>query len=197
MQANEEQIMWLGLNAILEHVHIENASDSGLNETVLSLVPNAQRSMFGVSLVRVGEKRPWGHSFEFVRERLEADGNAHVEGDGSFVLCGQASCSEQNKLTLWLGQLPQIAQILPTNQWRDPAVTSESRMVWRIEGNLCDGAAGLDSISLNGWAPWSEWQKLLALIGPTNGLTPFTIQLHHFGVYVTLASDNSVNRSSA
>lgn len=189
MQANEEQTIWLGLNAILEHtVVLANATTISRMDSALSVVPTALQNELGLSSVQVGEKRPWGISFEEVRERLDTSGRAYVEGDGSFVLCGNAACLEQNKQTLWLGQLPQVVQFLPTNQWREPMANMEARtMVWRIEGNLCDGARGLDSISLNGWAPWTQWQSLLALIGPTSVEAPFTIQLHHYGVYASLA----------
>lgn len=189
MQANDEQTMWLGVNAILEHaVVLANSPTTSRMESALSLVPTKLRSELGLSLVQVGDKQPWGLSFEELRERLEASGKAYVEGDGSFVLCGNATCREHNQQTLWLGQLPQVVQVLPTNQWRAPTAHNEApTTVWRIEGNLCDGANGLDSISLNGWAPWTEWQSLLGLIGPTSIEVPFTIQLHHYGIYATLA----------
>jgi hypothetical protein len=184
--------MWLGLNAILEHVTVGRSHQvsHGIEELLNHAFGDEQT--MPLTIVQVGAKAPWGMTFEDIRQRLDDDGRAYLEGDGSFVLCGNQTCHENNRQTCWLGRLPKLAQVVSTTQWRsNSAEFPHPTIVWRIEGNLCDGAMGLDSISLNGWAPWPEWQKLFQLIGPRrlgsgpDGVYP-VLQLHHFGVYVEL-----------
>lgn len=185
--------MWLGLNAVMEHAHVM-PGDSMLSsvEQIFFELEQGRARQTEFRAVEVLEKSPWGRSFEDIRDRLETDGPAYVEGDGSFVLCGKAACSNENRTTLWCGQLPSIVDVQPTNQWRAPtAENSHPVVVWRIEGSLCDGAAGLDSISLNGWAPWAEWQRVFDLLGPiASHPTPFppssVLQFHHFGLYLPI-----------
>ena len=207
--------MWLGLNAILEHAHTSpppapfepSAPDtSSLEPSPLKprpferlgptfLAAASQRvgqtdSPFGIVPAFVTGKAPWGRSFEQITDAMVADGRIYYEGDGSFVLCGSEPCAETNRQTLWFGCLPQKIRIGDTPHWR--AATAEApnpAVVWRIEGNLCDGARGLDSVTLNGCAPWSEWLRLLELLRPipvsdSPALPCPVLQLHHFGQHV-------------
>jgi len=187
--------MWLGLNAVMEHAYVMPGDSSVCSvEQIFFEMEQGRARQTEFRAVEVIEKSPWGRSFEDIRERLETDGPAYVEGDGSFVLCGKAACSSDNRTTLWFGQLPSIINVLPTNQWRAPAAENAQPVtVWRIEGGLSDGANGLDSISLNGWAPWAEWQRVFELLGPIASLqTPFpassVLQFHQFGLYLPIAN---------
>ncbi len=203
--------MWIGLNCILEHAIVERligARDAstiepaGANESkfdgeferfLLDSISNAhQPAEFSAN--NILGKASWGRTFEEIVARLLADGRVYIEGDGSFVLCGTEPCGDHNRETLWYGKRPDKAGVAPTIQWRSPASDNPSpKCIWRIEGNLCDGASGMDSVSLNGWAPWSEWQQLFEWLGPVSNPddspqpTP-VLQLHHFGVYLAVST---------
>ncbi|MDP1564527.1 MAG: hypothetical protein Q8M16_24365 [Pirellulaceae bacterium] len=189
-KSNKDQAMWLGLNAILEHAQI---APMGITAwTIERILLDTELERAGPTEVRslqIIEKVAWGRSFEEIRARLHDDGRAYIEGDGSFVLCGNEACTVRNRQTVWCGQLPSLLRVVPTVHWREPNVENPLlSCVWRIEGNLCDGANGLDSISLNGWAPWSEWQRLFELLGPVfSSAAPVpprcVLQMHHFGTY--------------
>lgn len=185
--------MWLGLNAILEHAQIAPVGIMACTIEQLLLETESERACpTEFQTLQVIEKAAWGRSFEEIRARLHDDGRAYIEGDGSFVLCGNEPCTDKNRQTVWCGQLPNLVRVAPTGHWREP--TEEKPVpacVWRIEGNLCDGAKGLDSISLNGCAPWSEWQRLFELLGPVfSADSPAppraVLQLHHFGTYLAV-----------
>lgn len=206
--------MWIGLNCILEHAIVEclipSSGDSPAEPTVAReskflgdferLIPagmNISHRLAELSDNRILGKAPWGRRFEEIVARLQADGRVYVEGDGSFVLCGNELCGDHNRETLWCGQLPDKARVAPTIQWRNPASDNPCpKCIWRIEGNLCDGATGMDSVSLNGWAPWPEWQQLIDLLGPVSNPDDSTqstplLQLHHFGVYLAVLTGGS------
>lgn len=202
--------MWTGLNCILEHAIVErmiattdassaepstakeNKFDSDFEQLLPDSIKNApQTAVFLAN--RILGKAPWGRRFEEIVARLQADGRVYIEGDGSFVLCGNEPCGNHNRETLWYGQQPDKARVAPTVQWRNPSSDNPSpACVWRIEGNLVDGANGMDSVSINGWAPWAEWQRLFDLLGPVSNSdtspqpTP-VLQLHHFGVYLAVS----------
>ncbi len=187
--------MWLGLNAIMEHAQVvsKDSSTCSVEQILLDMNHGIDRRS-KLQTVEIAGKCPWGRSFEEIRTRLQADAPAFVEGDGSFVLCGKQPCTEENRTTLWCGQLPTIIEVQPTRQWRAPVSENPNPIgVWRIEGSLCDGANGLDSISLNGWAPWAEWLRVFELLGPISSepspfLTRSVLQFHQFGVYVPITN---------
>jgi len=188
--AEKEQNMWLGLNASLQHgLPVPRATgDSSLGHASVGHL-----SEVGVMAVQVGHLEPWGKSYESILLAMELDGRFYVEGDGSFVVCGHQLAGAENQEILWLGDDASLVKISPTPGWRAAPAT----VVWRIEGNLFAGAVELEYATVNGFAPWSEWERLWQLIapqlvvGPADGLggvvsTDMVVQLHRYGQYVRL-----------
>lgn len=205
MTAEKEQNMWLGLNASLQHALPLNpaATEAAAGPATVSQGPNEPTSAkhlgeVGVTALQIEELRAWGRSYDSILEALEDDGRFYVEGDGSFVVCGHATVGPENQGTLWLGDDASLVKTAPTPGWRPPADSGISTVVWRIEGNLFAGAHDLDYATVNGYAPWGQWQRVLGLLAPqlttragepANGprVTELVVQLHRFGQYVRLA----------
>ncbi len=206
--------MWLGLNASLQHALPRNlaaaaesvvgATTSSASTAPTSTAPTstapasaARLGQVGVTALQIETLQPWGRSYESILAALEEDGRFYVEGDGSFVVCGHQTVGPENQQTLWLGDDDSLVKTAPTPGWRPPADSGISTVVWRIEGNLFAGTHDLDYATVNGYAPWREWQQLLKMLEPlstthddgqTGGatVTELVVQLHRFGQYIRL-----------
>lgn len=187
--------MWLGLNASLQHALLDTPKLADQPQAQVSV---QQLSEVGVRAVSVARLQPWGRSYDSILLALELDGRFYVEGDGSFVVCGHVPTGTDNQQVLWLGEDTSLVSVAPTPGWRATTPSESSSVVWRIEGNLFAGTEELDYATVNGFAPWSEWERLLQLLAPqpTQESPPtidpsrsseLVVQLHRFGQYIRLA----------
>lgn len=187
--------MWLGLNASLQHAlpaTLELDDRSTAQGSVQQLL------QVGVRAVPVAQLQAWGRSYDSILLALELDGRFYVEGDGSFVVCGHCPVGDENQQVLWLGEDASLVSVASTPGWRAATESDRPTVVWRIEGNLFAGIEELDYATVNGFAPWSEWARLLQLLAPqpvtatsTQDTSPrsseLLVQLHRFGQYIRLA----------
>jgi hypothetical protein len=153
-------------------------------------------SEVGVRAVQVTQLQPWGRSYESILLALELDGRFYVEGDGSFVVCGHQPSGPDNRQVLWLGDDASLVTVAATPGWRPANQAAPASVVWRIEGNLFAGTEELDYATVNGYAPWSEWERLMQMLAPRTSpvaaaaddapATDLVVQLHRFGQYIRL-----------
>jgi hypothetical protein len=185
--------MWLGMNVILQLAEPQPRVSTEVLRLSDDSVPRPPDGGLHFSVLVDPQVRAWDRSFEALMAVMEADGRVYLEGDGAFVLCGQEPSGADNRDTLWLGQLPKPLWQTSTAGWRPSHAPPHSPdqsapVVWRIEGSVVDGTAGVDHVTINGTAPVTVWSHFLGLIqGPSAGKSGSLVaQLHQFGLYVSL-----------
>jgi len=187
--------MWLGMNVILQLASVERRRTDGHLRLPAPPVDDNRGAWAEFPVIVDPQLQPWNRAFEALMLAMDQDGRVYLEGDGAFVLCGTERCSADNHDTIWLGKLPKPLWQAPTLGWRPiEEATGSAKMVWRIEGNVVDGALGVDHVTINGTAPRNVWREFLHLLQgdpqPTAAPRPGSMvaQLHQFGLYVGLDS---------
>jgi len=193
--------MWVGIQVLLHSVEptiLEKAARHPALE--IDAIADLNPSPIQPLKINADGLSPLPITFDQAVNRMQSAGNIYCEGDGSFVVCGNQIADAKNQHTLWIGRDAKRGKILPTADWRftapDSPHDSNSKVVWRIEGNLVDGSEHLNHVQMIGFAPvpvWREFLKIFASERAEKDL-PCVFQLQQFGIFLDV--DDVLNAAS-